>query len=730
MGKTVFRTPWLLVRSLYSRVALEELYAARKALHPSEMNRTHVALVSCWTLFAIVMAFLMTMAWSRQDATRYLAQRDAMLFLDATLPTWHTTAFVKKSCASGPACLDARRGELAGTAPVHLHALGVPLPKGETADELYTILLGNELDSSAWKGLAGFPSLVLTLPSFAFRRADVFVNGEHQATAYDGGELTVPFEAALTAKSPLLKLEIVLEVKGNGEPFVLAGKDGMNRIENNLAVMTPLELSDFHEFIASNKAGKGDYVGAIARIVMAVFVLILFLLVDGSPETLGLGLFLGFEGVAISMRYGWLPLENTTILQHFCYSMGDIFRVYFFLQIARLVDKKLWPWLLGGALISLPYGFLRAYGQTLDLTWPTRIPVYRDLIAGGIGVVVLTRAAWYLRDKKLPWRVLALLVAAVGAFEQVVDPLFLHIPVIHETKWFTTFVDALQPIGAWMLAFSAFINISTLENRVRVLSQVEARAQEIQHEMELGQTVQRAFLNVPELPQACRLAFYHEAMLYVSGDTYYVNWNKAHGKLSFLINDATGHGIQAALKASATSVIARSLWEERATEAWVPGKLATYDQQVGSFLGQMSENPDIPAMGGAELDLRTGELSLYRANFPLPLLLEPAVPLEHAGAHLGELWNPIVLPLVNRTVTVRQLKPGSILILTSDGFIDTSRRTREVVHYLRQQLSSKDETLNVDAIKNLLVKCDLFEKNAMPDDRTLLVFQWLPNQAA
>src|SRR5690606_10337609 len=130
------------------------------------------------------------------------------------------------------------------------------------------------------------------------------------------------------------EIAVLFEVMPGQTHLPLLSKPDLNRAERTLAVMTISEQRAFLEQLAVTKAGRGNFIGSIARIAMAVFVLALFLLIDGSPETLGLGLFLGFEAVAITLGYDWIPVTNNDFLKHFCYQMGDIFRVYFFLQIA------------------------------------------------------------------------------------------------------------------------------------------------------------------------------------------------------------------------------------------------------------------------------------------------------------------------------------------------------------------------------------------------------------
>lgn len=113
----------------------------------------------------------------------------------------------------------------------------------------------------------------------------------------------------------------------------------------------------------------------MARIVMAVFVLVLFLFVDGSPESLGMALFLGFEGAALTTSFGWLPSNYDSFIVHYLSQMGHLFRLYFFLQLARFVDKRVAPWFWWGAAASIPYGLVRHFELALGLENLVLIPI-------------------------------------------------------------------------------------------------------------------------------------------------------------------------------------------------------------------------------------------------------------------------------------------------------------------------------------------------------------------
>jgi serine phosphatase RsbU (regulator of sigma subunit) len=716
----------LLPKALISDAALAALYDMRKAQRPAEENRTRVAMFACGLLFLACMGFLLSMAWSRHDLDSWLSKRPNIVPIDASAAPWTATPVVRKDCESGAACLAAAQ-QLEAKA-VEPQAYKLQLPAGMAGSDHATSLWRTVIPVATMAKMQGLNTQtnVVSLPSFSYRRADLYVDGAFQHTSWDGGRLWFAYDPKVTGAQPL-QVAILFEIGGEQTHLSRAGLPKVNPLDRASAVMPLSEWRAFEEFVASDKAGRGDFIGAIARIAMAVFVLMLFLLIDGSPETLGLGLFLGFEAFAISCSFGWLPFGNVEWLRHYCYQMGDIFRVYFFLQIARVVDKRIMPWLIWGSVASIIYGVLRQIGPQYDLTWLYKIPHARDFTAGLIGLVVCVRTGVYLRNKGLNYRVLALAIAAVGAFEQFLEPATVYIPALRDSMVVQTLMDVLQPIGAWMLAFSAFINISTLENRVKMLSGIEAKAKEMQNEMELGRAVQQAFLSLPKLPDEMRVACHHEAMLYVSGDTYFVDWNERHKKLTFLINDVTGHGVQAALKASGVSVIANTIWADKVNPTWRPGKLAEYGEMVAEFFGRMDANPDVLAMGGAEFDPTTGKLSLYRVNFPFPIIISPKRDhLAGEESRKSDNWRIQILPITSGEETEIQLTDGAFVVLTSDGFIDHSRRTNEFLKHMRKHLGAAPASLSAEEIKTIILSCSALADRT-DDDKTLTIFQWQRN---
>src|SRR5690606_36983690 len=105
-----------------------------------------------------------------------------------------------------------------------------------------------------------------------------------------------------------------------------------------------------------------------------------------------------------------------------------------------------------------------------------------------------------------------------------------------------------------------FINISSLENRVRLLSAAQAKAELLRQELQLGQAVQTAFMTPPRMPAEFEISAFQSAPLLVSGDTYFAHWDEDAHRLTVILSDLVGHGIHAALRASASQVIAKTIW--------------------------------------------------------------------------------------------------------------------------------------------------------------------------
>jgi hypothetical protein len=334
-----------------------------------------------------------------------------------------------------------------------------------------------------------------------------------------------------------------------------------------------------------------------------------------------------------------------------------------------------------------------------------------------------------LRGQKLPWRRTALAIAMIAAAFEGIDTWIAHSDAMRIDPNIGSLFTTLQANTGYLFALSTFLNISTLENRVRSLTAANARAEQMERELEIGQIVQRALLKPPELPTDVDLMCHYEAALYVSGDTYYTHWDKQRQLVTFLVNDVTGHGVQAALKASACNVLAKTLWELDHGGRYPHGdgtRLAELDRMTQALLVEINAIPDFSSLCGAEFDLRAGRLAVYRSNFTFPVRVSPAVPLaDGMEPYLGELWRVEIVACRNQEVAMRQLVRGTFVLIMSDGFLESSRDMKRFTTFLRSALAQRDAGLTASAVGELVMRYESIDARPV-DDRTLMVFQWRP----
>jgi hypothetical protein len=664
---------------------------------------------------------IMAMAWVPSDVGSYIASRTDIAHVADSRLQWATTPVTTDACSMDLACLD--RLSAGGFASRTLADIDAYVNQG--TEPTYFVLRLTILPG-ALGSLSGQQSVVVSLPPFNHKRAAFFAARTHLATLLNGERLVSSVDTRMLTSAEPLELHALLEVRPSDRP--LAGL----RNGEGVLVASRSEFEHYRDFLGAKNSSAAGAMGHLSKIVLALFCLMLFLIVDSSPESYGLALFMGYEAAAMGIGMGWLPsgffgLEHASVVSNFCYQMGDILKLYFLFQMARVGGTSARWWLLLGTLVSLPYGFFMEYAGQHSITWVYKIPRTRDTIVGGLGSFVCLRALWSIRGQTLPWRKAALGIAAVAALFEVLNTYLAHSDWIRSFPTIQTLFTVSQLVCGFLFALSTFLNISTLENRVRSLTRAKARADEIERELEVGQIVQQAILKPPTLPSVVDLTCHHEAALYVSGDTYYAHWNDPDGVFTFLVNDVTGHGVQAALKASACNVLAKTIWENGA-HGGRPGsgeRLVEYDRVTGKLLVEMNAVSDFNSLVGAEFTPATGELVIYRSNFTFPILIEPVVPLvEEPVDVLGELWRPSVLVSRNREIHRCTIPRGSFVLFLSDGFMESSREAKQFTDYLRRELAKRDDKLTCDAITDVVLRFEGFKNRRVVDDRTLLAFQW------
>ena len=229
----------------------------------------------------------------------------------------------------------------------------------------------------------------------------------------------------------------------------------------------------------------------MTRHIMGMFMILMFLLVDGSPESLSLGMALGCEAVARSIDYHFLTPAYSNFSQHFLFQMGDILRLYFATQMARVSSKKSGPWLLYGTILSIPYGLAMEFSPWFASTVSNDVRNGRDIVIGFVGAWICARVAIAISKDKLPWRVLALIVAAIAFAADPLNICTSRLASAETALMFAGFFEFYRYIAYFLYSLAAFFNISTLENRVRALSvaRIEEQVAKVREEQRVHEAI-------------------------------------------------------------------------------------------------------------------------------------------------------------------------------------------------------------------------------------------------
>jgi sigma-B regulation protein RsbU (phosphoserine phosphatase) len=200
------------------------------------------------------------------------------------------------------------------------------------------------------------------------------------------------------------------------------------------------------------------------------------------------------------------------------------------------------------------------------------------------------------------------------------------------------------------------------------LHEEAVQRERIQRDLELGESVQRAFLP-QRLPEVVGYQFFaqYKSALTIGGD-YYDFIPLPGGKLAVLLGDVAGKGVPAALLMAKLSAEARACLLTSGGDP-VKGVAALNDTLVALFLaGNMDR---FVTFAVAVLDPEHNSVTILNAGHMPPLLFCPssgtlvdAVDAELAGPPLGLVEG---YPYAAGSIT---LQPGDSLLLYTDGVSD------------------------------------------------------------
>ena len=556
-------------------------------------------------------------------------------------------------------------------------------------------------------------SIVLVLPAFAHQEAilqTTWTDRRHFASS-EGLNIAFPplvsnseFQTVTLTLTPTNIQKTIINSSTNQIPMFFSGS---------------IRYQRYNDFLLAKRVGSGKQLADIGRIVLALFSVLLFLFIDSSPECLGLGMFMSLKALGVVASQRWFPdaMFSPWVVAHLqTYFLGfaDFMQLYFFTQLARLNKPRPMAWLAAGAMFGAIYSLGMGI-QTLpgEFNWSHEIWRYRNILIGlGCLACALPVSALCLKDKHYH-RAAALLLASTGVLVQVITPLIIDIPGVSDQLWYKTWYASFETLTPYVFALSTFINVSTLEKRVKTLTDNAINAKVMEQQLELAKAVQETFFKIPTMPPGVSLAISHRAEMYVSGDMIYSYHDKNSNAAIALICDVTGHGLHAALKASICSVICDSIWDvERLRQSDTnSSRLEILHDRASGFFAKTAAMPDILAVVGCEVSLKEKQAIFYRANAVYPLLISKS----SDGA-----WEMRLIIGDNVSVHKVQLTGHSFIVLFTDGLIDSSRTYKHFTDWLRSRLP-QEQNLTAERLKELMLSFERWVETH--DDRTMCVLE-------
>jgi hypothetical protein len=703
---------------------LNGLYDKRRQTLPQEGNRSAPIVILLLAILTILAFYFVVTTNSLHDPKAYLEKRSRVVTKENL--AFQMRSLESISCVKLQEC-SAIESDFEET---RIQNIGI-LPQENRVLHLRTVLDDTEL-----KGLKDFLTVGLVIPGLKYYEAMVLVNGSPNRTYFLNRRIVSVFEPAAFQTFQAITIDILLRPA----PSQTTWFEPSSEIS---FLGTLWEVDQYEDYLAVSRAGKASLANVLIKVVLAVFVLLFFLIIDRSAEALGLALAVGFESVAIVLTQQWLFTEYLgprmdLVLGEFFRQMAMVCHVYFILQISRLASKSIRGWLAGGIVLGLVMAALRYYTMTRLTHKDIALWDYWRATLDVLPLFILLLPLPTVAKLRLHWRVAALVVAWIASAFKLGGSLA---PLIftHESD-VRNIVAGLSANAAYLFVLSTFFNISTLEERVKRQTEALAEKGLLERDLEIGQSVQKSLHVLPKLPDCIAFDFQYEPIHYVSGDTFIVRPSKSFNRISMMLVDVTGHGIQAALKASACHSLAMTT-TERCDEEKAPigKKLENYHRELTKYFQNLSsyDDCDLVASTSFELDYNTGEYTLFKSNYLAPIVVRNKVTatrdrekilraamgerVQHLGA---DSWSVSSLHSANQTLSSGVLTPGSFLILISDGFIDSSVTYFRMLRELRLSLARENHILDATRLKAIILKLNIFKDAVACDDRTLLILEW------
>lgn len=246
-------------------------------------------------------------------------------------------------------------------------------------------------------------------------------------------------------------------------------------------------------------------------------------------------------------------------------------------------------------------------------------------------------------------------------------------------------------------------------------AEIQSRDEQMQHELMIAQHIQKSIFPRGENPHATAIEF--RPLFAVSGDFYDV-YRFADGSAGYLVCDASGHGVPAAL----LTMMAKSAFANFVQLHNDPGKVM---QLVNEHLAASLE------MTGQYLTafyvrVYADRIEYCNATHPEPILLQAGsdepLPLKSNGFYIGMLGEP---PFAFESAQL-PVAPGSKLFIFTDGITEARNAggelygTQRITETVRRLAAANASSARDQLLEDLAVFCG---NTPAEDDLTLLVIE-------
>ena len=254
--------------------------------------------------------------------------------------------------------------------------------------------------------------------------------------------------------------------------------------------------------------------------------------------------------------------------------------------------------------------------------------------------------------------------------------------------------------------------VSEFDRLMREHNELSNQHRSIQRDLEMAARVQRSLLpeRMPDVEGFCLSGFY-EASALLGGDYY--DFLKRPNELILLVADVSGHGVQAAL----TSMVLKASFQEAASVA--NGPIALLDR-MNTQLAKILPSSMYACAASVWITPGQPRVRIANAGLPYPTVLragsEQVDELAMSGVPLALLPDAISDAYDYREI---ELKPGDVLLLTSDGLGDV-RNAKDVFFHdsaLGQTLGNLRGKPGAEIIEGVMKAVKSFRAGAAnPDD--------------